>query len=92
LRQQADNLAAALLDTTGLRRSNHAYAGWLGLECPSVAAAVWMMRTMVGTNVLSRREGTTLFVPVNPVTDPQGALAARAVGQVYGLARAQAIL
>ena len=31
-----------------------------------------MMRALVASNVLSRREGTTLFVPVNSVTDPTG--------------------
>ena len=47
-------------------------AGWLGVECESVRAAVWMMRALVASNVLARREGTALFVPVNPTTDPGG--------------------
>ena len=45
-------------------------AGWRGVACDSAASAIWMMRALVASNILARREGTTLFVPVNPVTDP----------------------
>jgi hypothetical protein len=31
-----------------------------------------MMRAVVVSNVVSRREDDTFFVPVNPQTDPQG--------------------
>ena len=31
-----------------------------------------MMRALVASNVLARREGTVLFVPVNPSIDPRG--------------------
>jgi hypothetical protein len=64
-RELVDSAATVILRDTGLRRSNHQYAGWLGIECPSVRSAVWMMRALVATNVLSRREGTVLFVPIN---------------------------
>ena len=46
--------------------------GWRGVECESVPAAIGMMRALVASNVLARREGTVLFVPVNPETDPGG--------------------
>ena len=84
---------ASLTDpaSTGLQRSNHRYPGWLGLECPSVRAAVWMMRALVASNVLSRREGTVLFVPVNPATDPRGVNVAGAVERVYRCAAARGI-
>ena len=72
----AASIAALIHRDTGLRRSNHQYAGWLGVECPSVRAAVWMMRALVASNVLSRREGTVLFVPVNAATDPDGTIVA----------------
>ena len=72
----AATIAALIHRDTGLHRSNHHYAGWLGVECPSVRCAVWMMRALVATNVLSRREGTTLFVPVNAATDPRGTIVA----------------
>ena len=57
VRQHGDGLAEAIRAATGLRRSTDGYAGWLGVECASVAAAVWMMRTMVGTN---RRAHSTI--------------------------------
>jgi hypothetical protein len=46
--------------------------GWRGVECGSVAPAIRMMRALVASNVLARREGTVLYVPVNSVTDPGG--------------------
>ena len=85
-------MAETIHRSTGLRSSGHEYAGWLGLECPSVRAAVWMMRTMVATNVLSRREGTALFVPVNPARDPDGETVVAAVARVHGFATARGIL
>jgi len=60
--------------------------GWRGVDCANVKAAVWMMRAMVATNVLSRREGTTLFVPNNPASDPGGVIVARTVMIVHRLA------
>lgn len=59
--------------------------GWSAIDTGSVMAAVWMMRMLVGVNVLSRREGMTLFVPVNHTSDPGGAIVARAVAQVQAL-------
>jgi sirohydrochlorin cobaltochelatase len=74
---------------TPLRHSGHRYPGWLGVECMGVRAAVWIMRAMVASNVLARREGTVLFVPVNPTIDPNGDIAARALIRVFGLAQAK---
>jgi len=75
---------------TGLKASPHQYAGWLGVECESVSAAVWMMRALVVSNVLSRREGVVLFVPVNPATDPNGGRVAQAVVRLHRLAAVRA--
>jgi hypothetical protein len=74
---------------TGLVASPHQYAGWLGLACASVNAAVWMMRALVVSNVLARREGVVLFVPINPVTDPNGGLVAEAVVRLHRLLQAR---
>ena len=60
--------------------------GWRGVDCASVKAAVWLMRAMVVNNVLSRREGTTLFVPKNPASDPGGVIVARTVMLAHRLA------
>jgi len=88
----AATVAALIQRETGLHRSDHHYPGWLGVECPSVRGAVWMMRALVATNVLSRREGTTLFVPVNAATDPRGTIVAGAVGHVYRCASVRGAL
>jgi hypothetical protein len=74
---------------TGLRGVPGQYAGWLGVECPRVAAAVSMMRALVAHNVLSRREGTVLFVPINAALDPSGDLIASAVASVHQYASAR---
>ena len=88
-------VATALLEAinrdTGLHASNNQYAGWLGVNCPSVRSAIWMMRALVAGNVLSRRQGTTLFVPVNRGTDPGGVRVARALARAHRLAAARNI-
>jgi hypothetical protein len=88
----AETVASLIQHDTGLPRSNHRYPGWLGIDCPSIRAAVWMMRALVASNVLSRREGTTLFVPINAAIDPQGTMAARAFTDVYRSASARRVL
>jgi sirohydrochlorin cobaltochelatase len=85
-------MSEAILQRTGLRSSNHQCAGWLGVECPNVHAAIWMMRAFVACNVLSRREGTAVFVPVNPSRDPGGEIVARLVSQIHHFAAAQGVL
>lgn len=85
-------VAASIHHQTGLPASSDRYAGWLGVECPSVRAAVWMMRTMVAVNVLSRREGTLLYVPLNPATDPGGAMVVRSLALIHRLAGAKGLL
>jgi hypothetical protein len=90
--QLAGEVACLIQRDTGLPRSNHRYPGWLGVECPSIRAAVWMMRALVVSNVLSRREGTTLFVPINAAVDPHGTIAARTLADVYRSASARRVL
>jgi sirohydrochlorin cobaltochelatase len=83
-------LAERLEQATSLQASAPHYAGWLGFECASVDAAIWMMRALVVSNVLARREGTTLFVPINPGQDPEGARVAGEVARVHRLAAIRA--
>jgi hypothetical protein len=90
-RELATSIAAQIQRTTGLQETTERYAGWVGVECPSVRFAVWMMRALVATNVLSRREGTVLFVPVNAATDPRGSLVAVAVERIYACASARGV-
>jgi hypothetical protein len=82
----ADRLADAIERDTGLTRSRHRYAGWLGVEIGSVKAAIWMMRALVVSNVLARREETTLFVPIDPVRDAEGGIVLEAITRTHHLA------
>ena len=65
--------------------------GWRGVGCASVDDAVWMMRALVVNNVLARREGTTLFVPVNPQQDPNSTRVAASLGLVQQLRAASLV-
>jgi sirohydrochlorin cobaltochelatase len=85
-------MSAAIERGTGLRISDQRSLGWLGVECSGVRAAIWMMRALVASNVLARREGTVLFVPVNLERDPNGRIVVRSVTRVHEFARARAIL
>jgi hypothetical protein len=87
-----EKTANAIHQLTGLRPSSHQYFGWLGFECPDVHSAVWMMRVLVVTNALSRREGTTVFIPVNSTTDPEGETATHLVTQTHRFAIEHKIL
>jgi sirohydrochlorin cobaltochelatase len=40
--------------------------GWIGVVCASEEMAVWLMRAIVVENVLARREGPMLYLPVGP--------------------------
>jgi sirohydrochlorin cobaltochelatase len=91
-REAATQLADVVRRATGLLRSTHGYRGWLGVECPSIRGAVWMMRLMIASNVLSRREESTLFLPVNRAGDPGGERVAGALALVHGLARERGVL
>jgi hypothetical protein len=94
--QDDEPLRAAIADrihqSTGLPRSSHTYAGWLGVQCSSVRSAVWMMRALVVNNVLARREDMVLFVPVNAESDPDGSRVAASVARIHRLAIAREII
>jgi hypothetical protein len=57
-----------------------------------VRAAIWMMRALVVSNVLSRREESVLFVPVNPESDPAGNTVVRSVARAHRLNTARGLL
>jgi hypothetical protein len=85
-------LAERIQRDTGLPSSPQRYAGWHGVECPSVRGAIWMMRALVVSNVLARREGTVLFVPLNAAIDPGGERVAAALARIHGLASLRRVL
>jgi hypothetical protein len=82
-------IAAAVRNATGLQASDHAYYGWLGFDCGAVRPAVWMMRALVVSGVLARREGNVLFVPVNAALDPEGTIVAQALARIHRFAVAR---
>ena len=84
----ADAVAHAIHARTGLERSPHRYADWIGFECATVRAAVWMMRMLVAANLLARREDTVLFVPLNPDVDPDGAVLVDSLALIHRVSRA----
>ncbi len=84
-------VAARLSDATGLQAGGADYTGWLGLDAKSVHSAIWMMRALVVSNVLARREDTLLYVPLNPSIDPDGNILVSAVSTVHRLAAARGL-
>ena len=84
----ANSVADVLQRETGLTRSPHRHADWLGLQCAKPRAAVWMMRMLVAVNVLARREEDVLFVPINTEADADGTVVSESVALVHRLGRA----
>jgi sirohydrochlorin cobaltochelatase len=64
---------------------------WRSVECGSVRCAVWMMRALIACNVVARREGTLLMVPVAPAVDPRGAMTSDAVNRVRSWAASRRV-
>lgn len=87
---QYKTLSSAIYEKTGWMVSSQ-NAGWLGLECSSVHAAIWMMRGMVVSNVLSRREGTMLLIPMAKQSDLAYERIVQTLAQIYSLAQEKGI-
>ncbi len=86
-----DTIAGKIHSQTGLQASGRKYHGWLGVDCLEVRPAIWMMRVMVASNVLCRREGSFIYVPVNPSTDRKGDRIAGLLARAYRVASAQRV-
>jgi len=52
----------AELRATGLIVDSERYAGWIGIDTPDEAAAIWLLRAVIVNRILARREGATLFL------------------------------
>ena len=68
------------------------WTNWRGVPCPSVSAAVWMMRALAAFNIVARREQQALFVPIDDEHDPGGAIVADAIARVRQLAGLRGVL
>ena len=65
---------------------------WISTPCPDVRSAVWLTRIMVASNVLARREDTTVLAPIDPVRDPGGSGAAAALARAQRLAALKGLI
>ncbi len=87
-----DTIAAKIHAQTGSEAPGRGYHGWLGIDLLNARAAIWTMRIMVASNVLCRREGNLLYVPVNEATDPTGDRIADFYTRAHCLASAQDVI
>ena len=81
----AARIALPIAQGCGLLVTGFQYANWVGVDCPTLPMALWMMRALVAGNVLARREGRTLFLPLDPVADPDGVRASAAFHDSWSL-------
>jgi hypothetical protein len=51
---------------TGLSPVRSTCVGWVGLQCPDVEMARWLVRAIEAENVAVRREGAVLYLPTGP--------------------------
>jgi sirohydrochlorin cobaltochelatase len=63
-RKVVERIAHDIGENPRLPCFSHRYAGWIGVECQNVRTAIWIMRAMVAEDVLARREGEAVFLPV----------------------------
>jgi len=87
----ATHIADAIRQTTKLNPT-HQYSGWLGIDCLSVRTAIWIMRLLVASNILSRREDTTVFLPLDPTNDPDGTALIQIFTRVQAFAKNENVL
>jgi hypothetical protein len=74
------------LRSTGLGVDGEHYAGWIGIDTPDEAVAIWLLRAVVVNRILARREGATVFVPVAAaMTSNQAARLVNALTQAWAL-------
>ena len=85
------DMNAAFEKVTGVTTTASRYDGWFGIDLHRVSTAVWMLRMMMASNVLSRREGTALYVPVNQSSDPGGRRVLEIFTRVYDLALSEGV-
>ena len=55
------------------------YPGWLGIACSSASEALRFAQLLLTSNILARREESTLFVPLHPKADPSADAVIRAL-------------
>ena len=71
------------LHAAGLPTSPRSYVGWVGVETGGEEDAVWLLRSVLVEQVLARREGKVLYLPVG--ANPSAGQASR-VGRAFSRA------
>jgi hypothetical protein len=61
-----DDVTREITARTGRACFANRYVGWIGIDCPNIRTAIWLMRAMTVENILARREDTVLFLPAHP--------------------------
>jgi sirohydrochlorin cobaltochelatase len=74
-RRVVEELTREITKSTGCVCFSNRYTGWIGIDCPNVRTAIWLMRAMVVENILARREESVLFLPVHPRFAANGRMA-----------------
>jgi hypothetical protein len=87
-----DKVATLLSHTTGLPRATTEYFNWVGLQCPDIRSALWMMRAILVNHSLARREEQCLYLPIHPKLDPTGDRLSSLVSRIQRLAIARGVL
>ncbi len=87
-----DKIAADISSHTGLQTTDRKYPSWLGIDCLNLRSAIWMMRFIVASNTLCRREGNLIYIPINPSTDPSGNIIATAIARAHRVAKSQGVI
>jgi hypothetical protein len=84
-----ESLARQIRVATNASSVEQQYSGWLGIACADVDIAIWITRALVASNVLSRREETTVFLPIDPEGDPAGEHLVAAFTRIHRFAAAR---
>ena len=87
-----NGLVAAIRGSTRLRCAARDHSDWFGLELRDIPTAIWLMRALIVSNVLARREDNVVFAAVNQVTDPGAKALAQRIISAYQYGTAQNIL
>jgi sirohydrochlorin cobaltochelatase len=81
-----EKMAKNCCEQLELQAPDRRYAGWSGVNLPSVRFAIWIMRALVVCNIPAGREETTLSIPVSPQKDADGEIVLRGLARLYRLA------
>lgn len=64
-------ITASLKKTSGWNCDSSLYFGWIGVQCPTVEIAIWLMRVLIVSGILVRREDSVLHLPTGDGTAQQ---------------------